>query len=160
MSVITYALLQNEAGNLFDQAITKGIIHAGGIYSARQSTYFYKEHLLDFSACSPEEWEKDKKRFIEAGVVDCSRKTDDGKYGVRRDLTEKEVSTLSLWPISKDKNGGILIFSNYDHGAVDNAAFYVSLAFPDSKITVSGDTEGDAVFSYTLVNGVMEHSAI
>jgi hypothetical protein len=49
--------------------------------------------------CNEEYWKEVEDSAKEYGVIDFSKKKDDGDYGVRRDLTDQEIEELHYYPI-------------------------------------------------------------
>ena len=102
--------------------------------------------ILNMKKCCAEEWSKIEADAIAYGVVDCSKKGEDGHYGVRRDLTDIEIQELPYWPIVFDDDGGVVweCCWNRNH----DPAFFISKLFPEVEFSfeVYNEGRGDGVY--------------
>lgn len=114
-------------------------------------------NALDMSKCCPEEYEKVKASAIEYGVVDFSKKNEDGKHGVRRDLTDEEIEELKYWPIVFHNENEVEWVCKWKCN--DNPAFFISKLFPDKTFEYIMFYEGETDGIFTIKDGVFTPTA-
>lgn len=115
------------ATNIKKRLIEKGVVGPRTLHN-RHNREVHFDYVLDMKQCHAEEWEKVERRCIEFGCVDYAKKNEDGRYGLRRDLTDREVEELAFWPIAFNGDDEM----NWESWPNDdNPAFFVSKLFPD-----------------------------
>ena len=107
--------------------------------------------VLNMKKCCAEEWSKVEASAIAYGVVDCSKKGENGRYGVRRDLTDIEIQELPYWPIVFNDDGGVVWECCWRRNS--NPAFFISKRFPDVEFSFEVYNEGRCDGIYRVKNG-------
>ena len=102
------------------------------------------EHVLDYSKCCPEEWEKQKAKILEVGVLNFADNT-------RRDYTKEEEAELSLWPLYVEDENCVSWQCRYVEN--DDPAFYISAYLPTEKLHLHIAYEGFDESETWIVNG-------
>lgn len=155
MSVISSLYLDFDDSSILDKAVQVGIIHPAELYSPRFDEFTHFDSVIDFDKCDHDEWEKEKAKILEHGVINFAQKNPDGTRGVRRDYTELEIASLSLFPCHSepDKPLELSFHANYDNGVLDDCLFYFSKAFPDTVFHAVEFCECDLCFDIFFQNG-------
>ena len=109
------------------------------------------QNVLDMKKCCESEWAKVEAEAISYGVVDFSQKNADGKYGVRRDLTEAEIEELHYWPIVFNSNDSVMWQCCWKSN--DDPAFFISKLFRDIEFRFEMSYEGRTHDVFCVKNG-------
>ena len=141
-----------ECEGLKEKLINAGVIYEKSLVSRSAPEGRLYPHVLDYYKCNPEEWEKEKAKILENGVIDFAEKNPDGKYGVRRDYTPEEQAQLGFYPVQFSEDGGTMSWlcrwiSNED------VSFYASTALPEETMLFTESYEGDFDGGCYLKNG-------
>ena len=107
--------------------------------------------VLNMKKCCAEEWSKVEASAIAYGVIDCSKKSENGRYGVRRDLTDIEIQELPYWPIVFNSNAEVVWQCCWRCN--DDPAFFISKLFPHVGFEYEKYYEGRHEGTYRVKNG-------
>lgn len=140
-----------KTSNLKQLLLNSGVVESRTLHGAGNREV-HCEYVLNMRKCHEDEWVNVEHNCIEHGVVDFSKKNDDGKYGVRRDLTNEEITELPYWPIFFDNDDEICWFSKWRNN--DDPAFFVSKLFPDISFNYDMFYEGEWDGGFIVTNGV------
>lgn len=142
---------------LICEGIKEKLIRSGVLYEKRLISKGCPEgeiypYVLDYGKCNPEEWLKEKLEIIKTGVIDCSIKGPDGRYGVRKEYPVEIQEQLGYFPVQFSDDGNTMTWlcryiSNQD------VAFYASYALPEEKMEYVESYEGDLDCQCYIQNG-------
>ena len=123
----------------------------------RRGREVYCQNVLNMKKCCASEWAKEESRAITYGVMDFSKKNSEGKYGVRRDLTEEEIDELPCWPIVFDSDDSVIWQCCWKTN--DNPAFFISKLFPDVEFRFEMSYEGRSHDIFHIKDGEFKKQA-
>ena len=144
-----------NAPNLKQFLLNSGVVESRVLHGTANREV-NNQFVLNMRKCSEEYWKEVEDSAKEHGVVDFSKKNDDGSYGVRRDLTAQEIEELPYYPIFFNSDDEINWMCKWRNN--DDPAFFISKLFPSISFKYDLDSEYDWCGQYTVLNGVFEES--
>ena len=145
-NVVQHCLKAENLKNLLQNA---GVVSEQTLHGRRNREV--QRLVLNMKMCCEDEWKKDEASAIAYGVLDFSQKSEDGHWGVRRDLTETEIAELPYWPIAFISDDSIVWECCWK--ANDDPAFFISKLFPNLKFSFERFYEGRPDGAFNVVNG-------
>ena len=142
-----------RASNLKQMLLDSGVIESITLHGTFNRAVHCK-YVLNMRKCHEVEWKVVEQSAKDHGVVNFSKKNDDGKYGVRRDLTKQEISELPYWPIFFNSDDELCWICKWRSN--DDPAFFISKLFPNVSFEYEKFYEGDWDGGWTILNGVFE----
>lgn len=132
--VIHYLYAQNLQQNLMDAGVLEKLPdrHRAGVCG-------YTHRIL-YAKCHADDWADCLKEILERGVIDCSKKNEDGSYGVRRDYTPEEQKDLDWYPVHFNSPHEMAWTSRWTSD--DNPGYYASRAIPEQSMIMTFFYEG------------------
>jgi hypothetical protein len=124
-----------ESHHLYAQELQKNLMDAGVLEELPEE---YRKrsggctHRIMYAKCDAADWEEQRQKILEHGVIDCSKKNADGKYGVRRDYTEAEQKELGWYPVWFETPDEMVWISKWVMD--DNPGYYASRAVPTQNM--------------------------
>ena len=124
-----------ETHHLYAQELQQNLMEAGVLEELPEE---YREisggctHRIMYAKCDATDWEQQRKRILEHGVIDCSKKNADGSYGVRRDYTPEEQKKLGWYPVYFINPNEMVWMSKWV--VDDNPGYYASRAVPTQNM--------------------------
>ena len=142
-----------KAPNLKKILLESGVIESKVLHgvSGREVAHAY---ALNMKRCNEQYWSEVERAAKEHGVIDFSKKNEDGKYGVRRDLTAQEIEELPYWPVFFNKDDEVNWICKWRNN--DDPAYFISKLFPSVKFEYYLFYEGDWDGGYTVTDGVFD----
>ena len=110
---------------------------------------------LDYAKCDAARFMEEKKEAIEHGIIQFNMKNEDGTYGVRRELTKREISELGFFPVTFSDNGDSVMWSTR-YGINTAPAHYISAVIGDEKVYTMIEWEGEIIYEGYMRNGKVE----
>ena len=111
------------------------------------------EYRIMYAKCDADDWAEQLKKILERGVIDCSKKNPDGKYGVRRDYTEEEKELLGWYPVHFLSPNEMMWISKWVMD--DNPGYYASRANPAQNMIMHLYYEATFDGGWYMRNGKM-----
>lgn len=108
-------------------------------------------HRIMYAKCDAADWEEQLQKILEHGVIDCSKKKEDGSYGVRRDYTSEEQKELGWYPVWFKTPDKMVWFSKWTMD--DNPGYYASRAVPTQNMIMHLYYEADFDGGWYMKNG-------
>ena len=139
------------------KGIKEKLTNIGVVYSKRLTSKSCPEgevcpYVLDYSKCNAKEWLKEKLEIIKSGMIDCSIKGPDGRYGVRKECPIEIQEQLGFFPVEFSEDGNVMTwFCRYISNP--DVAFYASYAIPEDVMIYTEFYENELDRHYCIQNG-------
>lgn len=126
-----------ESHHLYAQELQQNLLNAG-VLEKLPEEYQKRSggctHRIIYAKCDATDWEEQRQKILEHGVIDCSKKNEDGSYGVRRDYTPEEQKELGWYPVWFTNPNEMTWISKWIMD--DNPGYYASRALPAQSMTM------------------------
>ncbi len=124
-----------ESHHIYAQELQQNLLNAGVLESLPEE-YIRRSggctHRIMYAKCDAADWEEQLQKILERGVIDCSKKNEDGSYGVRRDYTPEEQKELGWYPVWFENPNEMVWLSKWTMD--DNPGYYASRAVPKQSM--------------------------
>lgn len=154
MAVVYYQFI--DYPGIRDLLIQKGYVRPMTLHPYSDESYECSfDAVLDYAKCDAARFMEEKKKAIEHGIIQFNMKNEDGTYGVRRDLTKREISELGFFPVTFSDNGDSVMWSTR-YGINTAPAHYISAVIGDEKVYTMIECEGDILYEGYMRNGEVD----
>jgi hypothetical protein len=141
------------APNLKQLLLKSGVIESRILHGTSNREVEH-QYVINMQKCNETYWKEVEDSAKEYGVVDFSKKNDDGRYGVRRDLTEQEIEELPYWPIFFNSDDEVNWVCKWHCN--DDPAFFISKLFPEITFEYNMYYEGKWDGGFSVSNGIFD----
>lgn len=154
MAVVYYQFIDYHG--IRDLLIQKGYVRPMTLHPYGDESYECSfDAVLDYAKCDAARFMEEKKAAIEHGIIQFNMKNEDGTYGVRRDLTKREISELGFFPVTFSDDGNSVMWSTR-YGINTAPAHYISAAIGDEKVYTMIECEGEILYEASMRNGEVD----
>ena len=154
MAVVYYQFIDYHG--IRDLLIQKGYVRPMTLHPYSDESYECSfDAVLDYAKCDAARFMEEKKEAIEHGIIQFNMKNEDGTYGVRRDLTKREISELGFFPVTFSDDGNSVMWSTR-YGINTAPAHYISAVIGDEKVYTMIECEGEILYEASMRNGEVD----
>ena len=123
------------------------------VYSCTNPQY---EWEIDYSRCSPEDWQRMRKALVNHGAADYVHIITAHPKRNRRDLTPEEIRSFQFSPVAVEDDNSVTWEADFVEN--DNPAFFISRKLGNTPVLYTVIYDGEKEETYAVKNGVFSHT--